>query len=135
VKRNLILVIVLAGLAGCSSTQITQAQSASKDGWWIRVNTQKTEASSIALEFGTDSSNRQPGSVWRTGDPIEFAVPPQYQQVSQLYVLATANPQGKTASLCMMYRQRGVKHLEFDKSEDQTESQGNTDGACAEFVR
>jgi hypothetical protein len=140
VKRNLIVVGLLAGMLGCATTEITPSPGVAapviqKDGWWIRVNTGKTEASSITFSLGTDSSNAQDWMTWRTGDAIEVDVPGDFRQVPNLYVRGVVNPQGKNGWFCINYRNHGVKHIDFDNTETAKVAQDDQDAACADFVR
>ena len=101
-----------------------------KNGWWIAVNTAKTEASQIAFEIGTDGNNRKFWKNWNSGDANEFDVPVEYRNVSDLYIHATVSPQGKNGWFCMKYKNNGVKHFDFDDNEDHKENQNNSDGEC-----
>lgn len=107
-----------------------QPQAATKAGWWIRISTDKTEATSIEFEIGRRERDHDPWRTWKAGDPAEFDLPETYVQVPRLYVRATAIPGGKMASLCMMYKDHGVRRLEFDGSEAQIKEQSDTDMDC-----
>jgi hypothetical protein len=39
-------------------------------------------------------------------------------------------PIGKLADLCVMYKNRGVEHMDFDDDEAETKSQLQTDFKC-----
>ncbi|HEY1200400.1 MAG TPA: hypothetical protein VGE79_05445 [Niastella sp.] len=101
-----------------------------KDGWWIRVNTAKTEASQIVFEIGTDDNNRKFWRNWNSADPSEFDVPDEYKNVAELYIHASSNPGNKNSWFCMMYKANGVKHFDFDDDEDHKEKQTNVDDEC-----
>ncbi|PSL36095.1 hypothetical protein [Chitinophaga ginsengisoli] len=103
---------------------------ARKAGWWIKVNTSKTEASQIVFEIGTDDDNRQFWRKWNSGDPAEFDVPIEYTNVTELYIHASSNPGGKNSWFCMMYKENGVKHFDFDDDEDHQEKQTGHDDEC-----
>jgi hypothetical protein len=99
-----------------------------KDGWWIRIHTDKTECSSITFQIGTEKNNRQEWTTWRSGEATEFDVPIGYRNVWSLYLQATANPNDKNAYFGLMYKGAGVKHFDFDDVEDHQENQNNRDG-------
>jgi hypothetical protein len=104
--------------------------AATKSGWWVRINTSKTEASAISFLIGTASGNRTPWFTWHSGDPTEFDVPSGYLNVARLYLGAAVSPQGKNGWLCMNYQGNGVKHMDFDDFEDHEKNQNDTDGEC-----
>ncbi|NBC41400.1 hypothetical protein [Corallococcus exiguus] len=106
------------------------ATAAVKNGWWIKIKTEKTEASSISFQIGTSKKDRRDWRVWRSGDPVEFDVPDDFRTVSKLYIHATSNPNDKNSWFCMMYKGDGVKHLDFDDDEDQYKGQGDRDSEC-----
>jgi hypothetical protein len=142
VNLKTLVVSALAALAGCASAPPTPVAASSvvapgpaqKDGWWIRMNTGKTEASAITLALGTDIANQKEWTTWRTGDAIEFDVPTAYGQMPTLYVRGIVTPQGKNGWFCVNYRNHGVKHMDFDNAESQKVTQEDQDSACADFV-
>ena len=127
-------VTLLTLVTGFLFTKYPTAQAsppqATKKGWWIRVNTSKTEATSISFQIGTKEKDREDWRTWHSNEPTEFDVPDKYLQVQRLYIHATANPNGRNAWFCMMYRNQGVKHMDFDDNEDQEKSQTDSDGEC-----
>jgi hypothetical protein len=87
---------------------------ATKRGWWIRVNSQKTHAATISFEVGMTRNGSQ---VWRTWDRMqlrEFDLPVEFRNARRLYIRATTLPHNKDASFCVFFLNRGVKHFEFD---------------------
>lgn len=113
--------------------QMAQAEptkAATKTGWWIKVRTDKTEATSITFQIGTKEKDREDWRTWKSSDPTEFDVPDKYLQVQRLYIHGTANPTGRNAWFCMMYKDHGVKHMDFDDSEDQEKQQSDSDDEC-----
>lgn len=106
------------------------AIAAQKDGWWINIHTDKTECSSISFFIGTDGNNAEPWMTWYSGQPTEIDVPIGYRNVWSLWVGGVANPRGKNAWFCMMYKGSGVKHFDFDVDENHKKDQGDTDGEC-----
>jgi len=106
------------------------SSQAAKSGWWIRINPGATTAQVITFQIGTDKLQREEWRVWRAGEPVEFDVPEKYLQVPRLYVRGNVTPIGKFATLCMMYKDRGVEHMSFDDDESETKSQTEIDIKC-----
>jgi hypothetical protein len=112
------------------SAQPSVSATATKSGWWIRINPSLTTAEAITLQIGTGKLQREEWRVWRAGEPAEFDVPEKYSQAPRLYVRGSVTPIGKVASLCMMYKDRGVEHLSFDDDDSETKSQAEVDPKC-----
>jgi hypothetical protein len=108
----------------------TAAGTATKSGWWIRIHPSLTTAQSITLQIGTSKLQREEWRVWRAGEPVEFDVPANYQQLPRLYVRGNVTPIGKYADLCVMYKNRGVEHMGFDDDDSDTATQMKTDLKC-----
>ena len=129
-----ILAVVLAGLGVQQLATISKAQPAPppamRQGWWIKVRTDRTEATTIDFQIGTKKQDRESWRTWRSADPTEFDVPAKYLQVAHLYIQATANPEGKKAWLCLMYRDHGVQHIDTQNSDEQDKNQTDSDGDC-----
>lgn len=113
--------------AGAASTS---GATASKSGWWVRINTNLTTAQSITFQIGTGKLQREEWRVWRVGEPAEFDVPANYAQAPRLYLRGSVTPIGKNADLCMMYKDRGVEHMDFTDDESETKSQMQVDYKC-----
>ena len=140
-KRVMILsgvILFLCALA-VSTRYVNEAQAAApaplmaaaaKTGWWVKIRTDKTEATSIDFQIGTKREDRETWVSWRSSDAVEFDVPEKYLQVARIYVGATANPQGKKAWFCLMYKDHGVKHYDFDNRQEEDRSQTDRDGDC-----
>jgi hypothetical protein len=104
--------------------------TASKQGWWVRIHPSLTTAQTITFQIGTSKVQREEWRVWRTGEPLEFDVPANYQQVPRLYLRGNVSPIGKYADLCVMYKTRGVEHMGFDDDDSDTANQMKTDIKC-----
>src|SRR5215469_15128934 len=91
---------------------------ATKQGWWIRVNTQKTEASTISFQVGTSRLDRQNWWTWKSGQFTEFDLPAALRNAPRLYIRGIAEPRRKHAWFCVFYRDHGVRHFKFDGDED-----------------
>jgi hypothetical protein len=84
----------------------------------------------LTFQIGTSKYDREEWRVWRAGEPTEFDVPAKYAQVPRLHVRSNLSPIGKYASLCLMYKERGVEHMSFDDDDSETKSQLDTDIKC-----
>lgn len=103
---------------------------ATKSGWWIRINPRLTTAPAIALQVGTNKYDREEWRVWRAGEPTEFDVPAKYQQSPRLFLRGSVTALGKNGDLCMMYKDRGVEHMDFRDDESETKAQTAVDFKC-----
>ena len=106
------------------------ATTATRSGWWIRIDPALTTAQVITFQIGTDKLNREEWRVWRQGDPADFDVPANYLQAPRLYIRGNVTPINKFASLCMMYKTRGVEHMEFNDDDSDTKTQTDVDFKC-----
>lgn len=113
-----------------SPSQSPVSSQATKSGWWIRINPGATTAQAITFQIGTSKLQREEWRAWNAGEAVEFDVPEKYSQVPRLYVRGNVTPIGKTATLCMMYKDRGVEHMSFDDDESETKSQAEIDYKC-----
>jgi hypothetical protein len=106
--------------AAAQSAALANPSTATKQGWWIRINPRVT----------TDKFHREEWLVWRAGQPVEFDVPEKYAQAPRLYLRGNVSPIGKMADLCLMYKGRGVEHMGFNDDESETKSQTAVDFKC-----
>ena len=106
------------------------ASAATRSGWWIRIDPTLTTAQAITFQIGTDKLHREEWRVWRVGEPAEFDVPANYLQVPRLYLRGNVTPIDKIASLCLMYKTRGVEHMEFNDDDSDTKRQTDVDFKC-----
>lgn len=106
------------------------ASTATKAGWWIRINPGMTTAQTLTFQIGTGKLQREEWRVWNAGEPVEFDVPEKYQQVPRLYIRSSVSPIGRMGTLCMMYKDRGVEHMSFDDDDSETKSQTEIDLKC-----
>lgn len=113
-----------------SPTQAPISSQATKTGWWIRINPTATTAQSITFQIGTSKFQREEWRVWNSGQPAEFDVPEKYLQLPGLYVRGNVTPIGKFATLCVMYKDRGVEHMSFDDDDAETMRQTEIDIKC-----
>jgi hypothetical protein len=113
-----------------SPPQASGSSQATKSGWWIRINPSATTAQGITFQIGTSKLQREEWRSWSAGQPVEFDVPDKYSQVPRLYVRGNVAPIGKLATLCMMYKDRGVEHMSFDDDDSETKGQAEIDYKC-----
>ena len=113
-----------------SPSQPPVSSQATKSGWWIRINPGATTAQAITFQIGTSKLQREEWRAWNAGESVEFDVPEKYSQVPRLYVRGNVTPIGRVATLCMMYKDRGVEHMSFDDDEAETKSQTEIDFKC-----
>jgi hypothetical protein len=106
------------------------SSQAAKSGWWVRINPSATTAQVITFQIGESKLQREEWRVWNTGEPAEFDVPEKYLQAPRLYLRGNVSPIGKFATLCMMYKDRGVEHMSFDDDDSETMSQTEIDIKC-----
>jgi hypothetical protein len=120
-----------SGSSPSSSQGSSQGLStAAKSGWWIRINPGATTAQAITFQIGTSKLQREEWRAWNAGQAVEFDVPEKYSQVPRLYVRGNVTPIGKVATLCMMYKDRGVEHMSFDDDDAETKGQTEIDYKC-----
>jgi hypothetical protein len=110
--------------------QQTETPLFTKAGWWVRVDAQKTEASSITLQIGTKSGDRRAWRVWHSGDVYDFDVPRDLQSVDELYLQASANPSGKSTRFCVFFQNTGVKRFDFSGDKDGQIKQSDREDSC-----
>ena len=124
----LFLLTMLVVLSIRSDTAI--AADPVRDGWWIRVNSNQTQASSIDFQIGTKAQDRETWRTWHSNDPSEFDLPMKYRTVEHIYIRATANPEGRRAWFCLMYGNKRVKHFDTDNWQQEDRSQNDGDDDC-----
>jgi hypothetical protein len=106
------------------------SSQAARSGWWVRINPNATTAQVITFQIGESKFQREEWRVWNAGEPAEFDVPERYLQAPRLYLRGNVTPIGKFATLCMMYKDRGVEHMSFDDDDSETMSQTEIDIKC-----
>jgi hypothetical protein len=123
------IAVALFGVLMSVGASSAHAQ-AKKTGWWIRVNTTRTEAASISFRIGTSKHDSRNWRAWRQGYRVEFDVPVALRNAPELYLHATTNPHDKDAWFCVFYRNHGVEHFEFDGDGDHQMRQTDSGNAC-----
>jgi len=112
------------------SSQTPASSQAAKSGWWVRINPGATTAQMITFQIGTSKLQREEWRIWNASEPAEFDVPEKYSQAPRLYLRGNVTPIGKLATLCLMYKDRGVEHMSFDDDDSETKSQTEIDIKC-----
>src|ERR1044072_85477 len=97
------------------TTTVTKTRIAkvNKTGWWIRINTDKTVASSISFQVGLTRADRKQWRTWTAVEPAEFDLA-EMREWPKLNIRAKADTKGKKAAFCVFFGNHGVSHFNFD---------------------
>jgi hypothetical protein len=135
-----IAVLVLCVGAGASSANAqktttttvtkTKVTKLTKAGWWIRIDTAKTVASSISFQAGMTRADRHDWRTWMAGEPAEFDLPADLRNLPKLHVRAKADPKRKDAVFCVFYQNHGVEHFKFDGDKDENMKSTHSNNDC-----
>lgn len=114
-----------------TTTTVTKTRVAKVDktGWWIRIDTAKTTASSITFQAGMTRADRKEWRTWTTGEPAEFDLA-EMREWPKLHLRMKTAPKKGHAVFCVFYGNHGVQHFEFDGDKDDNLKPGNTDNDC-----
>ena len=104
-------------------------QAATKEGWWIKVDTQKSKPERMVFYVGSHSRSYMFWTVWNPGDAPEFDVLEEFRSSPTVYVRAQTTS-GVQCRFCLMYKTKGVKRFAFDLEEDHEQKQTDEDPAC-----
>jgi len=121
-----------AGAAEKVTTVIktTKTTKLMKTGWWIRVNPNKTSATTIWFKIGTEKKNSKLWRTWKPGEPLEFDVPADLLNAAELYVHGTTDPHDKHALFCVFYMDHGVEQFHFAGYVDHNMKPSDKDREC-----
>lgn len=130
-RFKLLMVIVAVFLfTGSALAQFgPPAKEAKKDGWWIKVSAKNPESQMIGFYVGASENSYGFWSVWNPGSPVEFDVSEEYRNSPTLFILAQTTS-GKKCGFCLMYKDKGVKHFEFDLEDSHEVKQSDEDEKC-----
>jgi hypothetical protein len=130
-RHNLLLLFFAVFLfAGSAFAQFgAPSQPAKKDGWWIKVTTEKPESPMIVFYVGATGHSYGFWNAWSPGTPAEFDVSEEYRSSPTLFILAQTTS-GQKCRFCLMYKTKGVKHFEFDLEQGQEAKQSDEDKEC-----
>lgn len=129
--RSVGLGALAAGIMAAAAMALPPAHAAeaTKSGWWIKVQRANQESPTITFSIGSNNHTVEAWTTWDSSQPLEFDVPARFQNINPLYIKAQSSG-GRNSWFCMMYRDHGVKHFDFDDDEDHEEHQGDSDGEC-----
>ncbi len=104
-----------------------EAAAAKKDGWWVKVIKQKTEAKAIKLEIGLggNDASHKPWTTWKSADDAEFDVPDEFKSVAEIWIKGIADPEDRNVDMEIYYKDRCTQKMEFDADEEHEISQGD----------
>jgi hypothetical protein len=131
-RYNLLIVAVsLFLLAGSSFGQGFGAKQEppKKDGWWIRVDTKNPASGMMGFYLGKTNHSYGLWSIWNPGSPAEFDVSDEFKNSPTVYILAQTTS-GVKCGFCIMYKNKGVKHVVFELEQDHDAKQSDEDKEC-----
>ena len=111
-------------------TKTTKVTNVTKSGWWIRVNSQKTVASTISFQVGMTRADRHEWRTWTAGEPEEFDLPIELRNSPKLYLRGITDPKNKDAVFCVFFGDHGVQHFKFDGDKDENMNPKDSDHDC-----
>ncbi|HSV61946.1 MAG TPA: hypothetical protein VLH83_01265 [Chthoniobacterales bacterium] len=114
-----------------TTTTVTKTRVAkvNKTGWWIRIDTEKTVASSISFQVGLTRADRKDWRTWTAGEPAEFDLA-EMRLWPKLHIRAKTDPKNKKAVFCVFYGDHGVEHFKFDGDKDDNMKSTHKDNDC-----
>ncbi|MFL6519940.1 MAG: hypothetical protein ACJ8NS_06945 [Chthoniobacterales bacterium] len=113
-----------------TTTTVTKVRKVTKAGWWIRVNPEKTQATSISLQIGMTKKDSKMWRTWTPGQGLEFDVPAELLNAAKLYIRATTDPKNKHALFCVFYMDHAVEQFHFDGDVDHEMKPSDSDREC-----
>lgn len=102
---------------------------AEKNGWFVRVCTNLTEASGIDLEVGLggQASSHRAWRRWNSNDDREFDFPEDLRNVQEVWIRGVAVPEDRNVHMCVCFRDHVTQKMEFDRAEEHETSQTDSD--------
>jgi hypothetical protein len=125
-----LVVVALFGLFVGVGASSAHAQKVKKNGWWIRVNPEKTSATTVWLKIGMTKKDSKLWRTWKTGQALEFDVPVELRNAARLYIHGTTDPHDRHALFCVFYMDHGVEQFHFDGNVDHNMKPSDSDGEC-----
>ena len=101
-----------------------------KNGWWMRVETGATQATSISFMFGTKPNEPVGEGTWQTSTAGEIEFPSEVRAEKVIHLDATATPTTAGAVVCVFYQQDGVERLAFTGTVSRQLNSNKKDAAC-----
>ena len=105
------------------------AQEVKKDGWWIKISTEKPASQMMGFYVGATGSSYGFWNVWNPGSPAEFDISEEYKDSPTLFIMAQTTS-GQKCGFCLMYKSKRVKYFEFDLEESHEVKQSDEDKRC-----
>lgn len=109
-----------------TSDQLQAQPAPSQRGWWVRICEKKTEASGVRIDLGLGGAGvkntRRFWREWHHGEPTEFRLPDDRQDLwhaRKIWIQGTSLNRGKNVYMGLGFNDHIVKHMDFDKVEDQ----------------
>lgn len=117
---------------------VTDAYCAKKDGWFLRVDPNTTQADAIDLWVGKsgDSLSHHYWRQWTNADDTEIDLPYELNEYDSIWVKGKAIPHGKMVRMFISFRDEIPQEMTFkdemelniqreriDEDEDENESQ------------
>ncbi len=129
-RRQMLKVSSIAVATVATGTlPIFAAEKAKKEGWWIKIHTDKTEASSVKMWIGLGGQDKthKEWMTWNSNDPSEIDLPEDIRQVKEIWFKAQAIPKDKDVYICIHYKDGAKQRMEFDDHEEHEVSQSDDD--------
>ena len=98
-------------------------------GWHIRICTNKTESRGIRLSVGSggDTASHRFLANWQRGQPTDFQYPIDLRYAGEVFIGARVTDNDRNGNVCLMYNYHKVKHLDFDKANEDEEHEKHRD--------
>jgi hypothetical protein len=127
---SLIAVVLIGVFVGVGASSAHAAPKVKKTGWWVRVNPEKTSATTFWLQIGTTKKDSKMWRTWKPGQPLEFDVPAELLNAARLYIRGTTDPHDKHALFCVFYMDHGVEQFHFAGYVDHNMKPSDSDREC-----
>ena len=101
-----------------------------RDGWWLHVDTDKTDATSIQFTFGDNPKSLTGEDAWTSSNPADMGFPDPLRTARSIHLNAVTTPAGARAVVCVIFQQFGVTHLEFTGNVSRTVSAIGRTASC-----
>ena len=128
-RYNLLILVVSIMLLGGSAFAQGAKPSTTKEGWWIKVDTQTSKPQMMVFYVESHSRSYMFWTVWNPGDSPEFDILEEFRNSPTVYVRAQTTS-GVQCRFCLMYKAKGVKRFAFDLEEDHEQKQSDEDKQC-----
>jgi hypothetical protein len=127
--RYKLLIVAMFLFSGSVFAQLAKQEVAKKDGWWVKVSTQKPASQMIGFYLGATRASYGLWSIYNPGGPAEFDVSEEFRNSPTLFILAQTTS-GQKSGFCLMYKSKGIKYVEFDLEDSYAAKQSDEDKKC-----